>query len=91
MTNEAYGRVVAKNIELEDIQIANRSLKLQRNALAEEFDKLTKDVLIVEKEWEFLLLIQVCASTSAPYTPPSTLHISSNRTNISSHRITIIF
>lgn len=70
MTNEAYGRVVAKNIELEDIQIANRSLKSQRNALAEEFDKLTKDVLIVEKEWEFLLLIQVCLSTSTP--PPTT-------------------
>lgn len=59
MTNEAYGKVVAKNIRLEEIQTANKSLKIEKAALTEDFDKLTKDILIIEKHWEFLLLIQV--------------------------------
>lgn len=59
MTNEAYGKVVAKNIRLEEFQAVNKSLKIKKEALAEEFDKLTKDVLIIERNWEFLLLIQV--------------------------------
>lgn len=51
--------VVDKNIELEEVQCANKSLRINQNALTEDFDKLTKDILIIEKEWEFLLLIQV--------------------------------
>lgn len=59
MTKEAYGRVVVKNMELENIQITNRGLKMQRNTLVEEHDKITKHILIIEKDWEFILLIQV--------------------------------
>lgn len=62
MTDDAYGKVVAKNIRLEEIQIVNKSLKIEKEALTEDFDKLTKDILIIEKHWEFLLLIQVSAN-----------------------------
>lgn len=73
MTNEAYGHVVKQNIQLEIILNANCELKLKRDALAEEFEKLTKDILIIEKDWEFLLLIQVCAKTHFTYFMSRTL------------------
>lgn len=59
MATIAYGKVVERNINLEDIQCANKSLRIKLNALTNEFDKLTKDILIVEKDWELLTLIQV--------------------------------
>lgn len=59
MANDAYGKVVERNTKLDDLQGMNKSLRVQLTALNEEFDKLTKDILIIESDWEFLLLLQV--------------------------------
>lgn len=60
MTNEVYGHVVQKNTELAAVQLENKKLRSTRDELTELCDKLSKDILISEREWEFLLLIQVC-------------------------------
>lgn len=46
-------------MNLATIQSENRNLKQERDTLAQNFDKLTKDILLIESEWKFLMKIQV--------------------------------
>lgn len=58
-TQEAYNKVIEKNNALQPIQTKNKELKNEKQASMEKYDKLNKDILLTEKEFDFLLRIQV--------------------------------
>lgn len=60
---EAYNKVIEKNKQLESFERINYKLKDELEQLREDHDKLSKDILLSETEWEFLIKIQVRYST----------------------------
>lgn len=47
------------NKRLDELEQKNCELKKQVELLQDDYDKLNKDILLSESEWEFLVKIQV--------------------------------
>lgn len=58
-TEHAYNETIEQNYSLQNVQRKNYSLQNRREILLEAYDKLTKDVLLSERKWDFLMRIQV--------------------------------
>lgn len=59
---DAYNKIIEKNKILHDLNCEIDRMKKQRDCLIETYDKLTKDILLSERQWDFLLRIQVTLS-----------------------------
>lgn len=57
--DEAYNKVFEKNEALDTIQMSNGKLAIVNNDLYDKCDKLSKEILLNENRWDFLLKIQV--------------------------------
>lgn len=58
-TEHAYNETIEQTYSLQNIQRKNHTLHNRRETLLEAYDKLTKDVLLSERKWDFLMRIQV--------------------------------
>lgn len=58
-TEHAYNEAIELSRSLQNIQRKNQILRNRRETLLESYDKLTKDILLSERQWDFLLRIQV--------------------------------
>lgn len=66
-TREAYKKVVEKSTALQPIQSENKKLKDEKRILVSGYDKLNKDILLTEKEFDLLLRIQVTVAELVVY------------------------
>lgn len=57
--DEAYSKVFERNEELDAIQMSNAKLMKEKTELFDKCDKLSKEILLNENRWDFLLKIQV--------------------------------
>lgn len=58
-TEHAYNEAIEQSRALQHIQHKNQILRNRREILLESYDKLSKDILLSERQWDFLLRIQV--------------------------------
>lgn len=61
-SEDAYNKTIERNKILQSLENKNKILKSQSCLLVESYDKLTKDILLSEYKWDFLLRIQVVTS-----------------------------
>lgn len=68
--DEAYNKVFEKNEALDAIQMSNAKLVTQKTELFEKYDKLSKEILLDENLWDFLLKIRVNANPISSFYIP---------------------